>query len=375
MSNIGLEMAPESKVPQGPRHRGVSWVAVLLSIGVLAAIAFAVKFGIERIPALGSGPEDYQGEGTEPTVAVTVQKGDTLAEIGRTLKADGVVASVDAWLNAAKREPDAAKIGPGQYAMLSRMSAQAAVARMIDPDTRITNELLLREGLTKEQTFEAINQAAGISVAKLEKASEAGKIGLPEYAKDNAEGFLFPATYDLEPGETANQILSRLVNRWDKAATDVGLDEGAKKLGFTPYEIMIIASLVQAEGHPEDFDKVARVIYNRLDEATWGGTYGYLQMDATINYALGKSDINLTTQELQNTDSPYNTYKNQGLPPTPINSPGEAAMKAALNPAEGDWLYYVTVNPDTGETKFTNDYDEFLGFKQEFADWLAQNPQ
>ena len=98
---------------------------------------------------------------------------------------------------------------------------------------------------------------------------------------------------------------------------------------------MIIASLIQSEGHPEDFDKVARVIYNRLDEATWGGTYGYLQMDATVNYALGKSDINLTTEELQNTDSPFNTYLNPGLPPTPINSPGEAAMEAALNPADG----------------------------------------
>ena len=144
---------------------------------------------------------------------------------------------------------------------------------------------------------------------------------------------------------------------------------------MTPYEAMIIASLVQAEGHPDDFDKVARVIYNRLDPETWGGTYGLLQMDATVNYALDKSEINLTTEELQNTDSPYNTYKNPGLPPTPINSPGEAAIEAALNPADGDWLYYVTVNPDSGETKFTADYNEFLGFKSELTDWLAANPQ
>lgn len=375
MSNIGLEMSPGSQAPHGPRHRGVSWVAVLLSVGVLVLLGLGVRAAIEYIPALGAGPADYTGEGTEPTVVTTVNKGDSLAAIGRTLKADGVVASVDAWLDAAKREPDAEKIGPGQYEMLSQMSAESAVARMIDPDTRITNTLLLREGLTKAQTFEAINKATGISVAKLEKASESGDIGLPKYAKDNAEGFLFPATYDLEPDETATRILTRLVDRWDRAATKLKLDEGARQLGYTPYEVMIVASLVQAEGHPEDFDKVARVIYNRLDEATWGGTYGFLQMDATLNYVLGKSDINLTTEELQSTDSPFNTYKYPGLPPTPINSPGEAAMQAALNPAEGDWLYYVTVNPDTGETKFTNNYDEFLGFKQEFAEWLKQNPQ
>jgi len=352
----------------------MSWVAIVLSIGVLALIAFGVKFAIDRIPALGSAPADYVGEGTDPVVS-TVEQGDTLAEIGRTLKADGVVASVDAWLEAASREPETAKIGPGQYDMLKEMSAESAVARMIDPDTRIVDQLLLREGLRKDQSFQAIKDATGISIKKLEAAEASGDIGLPTYAEDDAEGFLFPATYELQEGESATQILSRLVKRWQQAADEVSLEEGAEQVGYTPYEVMIIASLIQSEGHPEDFDKVARVIYNRLDEDTWGGTYGFLQMDATVNYALGKSDINLTTEELQNTDSRYNTYKYPGLPPTPINSPGEAAMEAALNPADGPWLYYVTVNPDSGETKFTDDYDEFLGFKQELSEWLAANPQ
>jgi UPF0755 protein len=373
MSNLGLQLSPGSEVPHGPRHRLSSWVAILISLGVLAAIGFGIKLAIDNLPALGGGATDFEGAGTEPAVVSTVNEGDTLAQIGRTLKADGVVASVDAWLEAAKTEPDAAKIAPGQYEMLSQMSAEAAVARMLDPAARVTDTLLLREGLTKAQTFQTIKKRTGIPIGDLEKASTSGDIGLPDYAKDNAEGFLFPATYELREKETATALLTRLVDRWDQAATAVDLQEGAKRLGYTPYEIMIIASLVQAEGHPEDFDKVARVIYNRLDEQTWGGTYGYLQMDATINYALGKSDINLTKEELQNTDSPFNTYRNPGLPPTPINSPGEAAMAAALNPADGDWLYYVTVNPDTGETKFTNDYDEFLRFKAEFSDWVKQN--
>jgi peptidoglycan lytic transglycosylase G len=373
MSNLGLQMSSDSRPPEGPRHRGRSWIAILLSLGVLALIGFGVKFAIENIPDLG-GPADYAGEGTDP-VEVKVEDGQTLTEIGRTLKALGVVASVDAWLDAANKEPKAKLIGPGVYDMRTEMSAQAAVDRMVDPDTRITDKLLLREGLRFTQSIEAISKATGISKKKLVAASEGGRIGLPKYAEDNAEGFLFPATYELEKGESATDILTRLVARWEESATTLGLDAGAAERGVTPYEAMIIASLVQAEGHPDDFDKVARVIYNRLDEATWGGTYGYLQMDATINYALGKSDINLTTEELQNTDSPYNTYKNPGLPPTPINSPGEAAIDAALNPADGPWLYYVTVNPDTGETKFTDNYDEFLGFKSELSDWLAANPQ
>jgi len=371
MSNLGLGLTPESRAPQGPRHRGLSWVAILLSVAVLVGIGLAVRAVVALIPNFG-GPPDYDGEGLQPVVS-TVEEGDTLAEIGQTLKADGVVASVDAWLAAARAEPKTATIGPGQYDMLTQMSAESAVARMVDPATRITDELLLREGLRMDQTFAAVSEATGLSVKKLEKASESGEIGLPAYAKDFAEGFLFPATYELEQGESATQVLSRLTARWDKAAEKVGLEAGAKQVGYSPYEVMIIASLVQSEGHPDDFDKVARVIYNRLDEATWGGTYGYLQLDATVNYVLKSSEINLPTEKIQGTKSPYNTYLNTGLPPTPINSPGEAAMEAALNPADGDWLYYVTVNPDTGETKFTADYDEFLSFRAELQKWYAEN--
>jgi UPF0755 protein len=131
---------------------------------------------------------------------------------------------------------------------------------------------------------------------------------------------------------------------------------------------MVIASLVQAEGHPDDYGKVSRVIYNRLAAGM------PLQLDATVNYALKKSDINLSPDQIA-TDSPYNTYVYPGLPPTPINQPGEAAMAAALAPDEGDWLYFVAVNPDTGETKFTADYNEFLRFKKQFEDYIAANPQ
>ncbi len=373
MSNLGLQMSSDSRPPEGPRHRGRSWVAILLSLGVLAMIGLGVRFAIENIPEFG-GPADYIGEGTDP-VEARVEEGQTLAEIGRTLKDLGVVASVDAWLEATAKEPKSKTIGPGVYDMRKEMSAEAAVERMIDPEARITDKLLLREGLRLNQSIEAISAATGISKKKLVTASEGGKIGLPAYAEDNAEGFLFPATYELEKGESATEILSRLVDRWGESAEELNLDAAAAENGVTPYEAMIIASLVQAEGHPDDFDKVARVIYNRLDPDTWGGTYGLLQIDAALNYALDKSDINLTTEELQNTESPFNTYKYPGLPPTPINSPGEAAIEAALNPADGPWLYYVTVNPDTGETKFTDNYEEFLGFKAELSAWLAANPQ
>ncbi len=373
MSNVGLPMAPETSTPRGPRGRGRSFIAVVLAIGVLLAIGYGVKLVVGLIPDFGRGPEDFVGEGTEP-VAVVVIQGQTLAQIGNTLKDEGVVASVEAWLDAAKAEPAAGSIAPGTYDMRLQMSADAAVSRMVDPSARITDRLLLREGLRIWETLEKTAEVTGLSMAKLERAAaNADAIGLPKYAKGNAEGFLFPATYELDEGETAREVLSRMVGRWEEAAADVDLVAGAKKLGWSPYEIMIIASLVQSEGHPDDFAKVARVIYNRLDEDTWGGTYGYLQLDATVNYALKSSEINLSEKKIQKTDSKYNTYLYPGLPPTPINSPGEDAMAAALNPAEGPWLWYVTVNPESGETKFTDDYDEFLTFRSELSAWYEKN--
>lgn len=374
MSNLGLQMSPESHVPEGPRHRGKSWLAILLSLCVVGLIVLGAKMVIDRVPALGLGPPDYAGEGTDP-VQVRVEQGQTLSEIGQTLKAAGVVASVDAWTDACATEPKAASIGPGLYNMRLEMSAEAALNRMLDPSSKVVNQLLLREGLRIWETYDAIHEASDIAVSKLEKAGVGGKIGLPSYAKDNPEGFMFPATYELDPDETATSVLKKLTKRYDQAAKTVDLEAGAKALGMKPYEILTIASLIQAEGHEDDFDKVSRVIHNRLDPDTWGETYGYLQLDASLNYALKGSDVVLSQDKIDSLDSPYNLYKHPGLPPTPINSPGEAAMEAALHPADGDWLYYVTVNPDTGETKFTNDYDEFLKYKQELSKWLDENGQ
>ncbi len=372
MSNLGLEMSADESAADGPHHRVRGWVAIVVSLGVLVVIGLLVKVALDNLPFLG--PPDFAGPGEDPVV-VSVQPGDTIAEMGQTLKAEGVVASVDAWIEAANEEPLALTIAPGSYDMLTRMRADEALAWMLDPDSRITTALLLREGLRIDQTVAAVSEATGLSRKRVERAASSGRIGLPKYADDNAEGFLFPATYQLEKDESARSVLRRLVDRWHQAEAEVDFDQGARRNGVSAYEALIIASLVQAEGHPDDYDKVARVIYNRLDPDTWGGTYGFLQLDATINYALRSSDVNLTTKQLQRTKSPYNTYRRTGLPPTPINSPGEAAMAAAVNPADGPWLYYVTVNPDTGETKFTDDYDEFLGFRKEFSRWLEENPQ
>ena len=156
-------------------------------------------------------------------------------------------------------------------------------------------------------------------------------------------------------------MLKAMVDRFEQAADDVGLVEGAAAAGYTPREALTVASLVQAEVAERDFGKASRVVANRLE---LGMTLGF---DSTINYALGSDDLTLENDQLS-VDSPYNTYVNAGLPPGPINSPGEAAMAAAIAPPEGDWLYFVAVSPESDATQFTADYEEFLQFKDEFYD-------
>jgi UPF0755 protein len=163
-----------------------------------------------------------------------------------------------------------------------------------------------------------------------------------------------------------------MVARWEQAAADANLEEAAAELGYTPHELMTVASLVEAEAsRQEDRGKVARVIYNRIENPGTAGTVGLLQIDATINFALGRDLGFAISPEDRAYDSPYNTYVSEGLPPGPIEAPGDAAIAAAADPTDGDWYYYVTVNLRTGETKFAETYDEFLTYDAEFDEYCT----
>ena len=198
--------------------------------------------------------------------------------------------------------------------------------------------------------------------------------GPADYTGDGTGQVLF----EVHSGDTTTAIARNLKDQGvvrsaeaftDQAADDADLEGSAEKLGYTPGELMTIASLVEAEANrDQDRGKVARVIYNRLET---DATDHKLQIDATVNYALGRDlGLGLTQQDLQ-VDSPYNTRRYPGLPPGPIESPGDAAIAAATNPTPGNWVYYVTVNLDTGETKFSKSYNEFLKNRQELQQWCS----
>ena len=198
--------------------------------------------------------------------------------------------------------------------------------------------------------------------------SKPKSLGLPKYAKNRPEGFFFPDTYELTAESTAASTLEQMVTQYKAVTKDIGFESSAKKLGYSPYEVLTVASIIEREVNREEYRaKVARVLYNRLDKGR------KLELDSTVIYA-GKLTTNTTTPKARKIKSKYNTYRYKGLPPGPIAAPGRAAMQAAANPEKGKWMYFVTVNFDTGETKFATTEAEFNKIRQEFTDWCIANP-
>jgi UPF0755 protein len=357
MSRIGLDMAPDDARSRRPRGQRSGRGPVVIAVVALLVVALGAFLGIRSLVGGGSG--DYSGDGTG-TVTVVVAKGDSLRQIGKTLQTAGVVASESAFVDAASSDPRAQSIAPGTYVMKSQMSGQAAVTLMLDPAARQVKRLVVPEGWRMERTVAAAAKATGLSVDDLRASlTKASSLGLPAYAQGDPEGFLFPATYEFEPGVSSDKVVTAMLTRFGQSAQDLDIDGQAKARGLTPLEVVTVASILEIEVSPQDYPKAARVIYNRLAKKM------PLQLDSTVNFALGLSSLHLTAAQMR-TDSPYNTYLHAGLPPGPIDSPGDAALQAALNPVDGTWLYWVTTDPKTKTTKFATTYPEFLKLKKEF---------
>ena len=348
-------------------------LAVLVALAVVVGgFYFAVTKGVDFVRDQFADPADYAGPG-RGKVTFQVESGDTVAEMGRGLKDAGVVASVQAFINAAAAEPGASGIQVGFYQFKKEMAAADAVDILLDPENILRDTVTVPEGLRVVDILDVLAKNTDFSREQYQRVlDDPERIGLPDYAEGNPEGYLFPSTYDFGPDATPESILTAMVDRWEQAAEDADLEGRAAELGYTPHELMTVASLVEAEAsRDEDRGKVARVIYNRIENPGTAGTVGLLQIDATINFAIGRDLGFVITEEDRNFPSPYNTYVTEGLPPGPIEAPGDAAIDAAAHPADGDWLFYVTVNLKTGLTKFTASYDEFLAFSQELDEYCA----
>lgn len=356
------EFLTEDTAPAPRKKRGA--LGVVIALVVLLVIGGGAVLGGKALLSRFGGPApDYDGPGTGEA-KVQVVKGASASAIGEALERAGVVKSAAAFRDVARDDERALKIQPGWYRLRLQMKASLALDLLLDPKARLRSRVTIPEGTTVARTLELI--AKNVSEVPLASLKEAARntaaLGLPPYAKGRLEGFLFPATYDFEPGTSAVEILSTLVSEYEVRAERLDIAGRAKALGISQYDALVIASLVEGEtGNASDRGKVSRVVYNRLKLPM------RLQFDSTVKYAYGlKGEVKtrLLYRDLE-IDSPYNTYRHDGLPPAPINSPGEAAFEAALNPTAGPWLYFVVIDKN-GKSAFATTAAEFAVLKERY---------
>ncbi|WP_213814693.1 endolytic transglycosylase MltG [Glaciihabitans sp. dw_435] len=349
------------------RRRGWIWLVVLLVVfgaaGGTAAYAWANFEGPIRKVLNIELPIDYTGTGNGQDTTVTVVSGDVGETIAESLHAAGVTMTKEAFYNLLLAKSEQPVFQPGTYKLQKHQSAASALTALLDPKNLVVSNVLIPEGTTITNTLKRLSKGTGVPLADFTAAAkDYVSLGVPANAP-SAEGFLFPATYTFEPGSTAKQILTRMVDR---------MYESLDAAGVAPKDrlrVLTMAALIQKEGgSTKDFYKVARVFQNRLDQKM------LLQSDATVSYGSGGTSISTTDAERADASNPYNTYVHLGLPVGPISAPGDDAIDAALHPVAGDWLYFVLVNGDTGETKFSTTLAQHEAAVAQWQSWLAAHP-
>ena len=356
-----------------PKKRRLLWLKITLPIViVLAAVGGVGAYGwfhyntqvraLLGIPL----PTDYKGAGNGEQVVITIQSGDIGSDIARTLHDKGVTMTFDSFyklLLAQKAQPN---FQPGNYSLQKEMSAQSALDALMNPSNKITDKLLITEGTTLPKALEIIAQTTGIALTDLQAASkDLASFGLPAEAP-SLEGYLFPATYQLDGGLTSHDVLKLMVDT---------MFQHLDKAGVAPadrHKVLTMAALIQREAGPNqaDFYKISRVFKNRLDQGI------NFESDATVAYGTGNFKTVFTTDaERADASNPYNTYVHPGLPIGPIGLPGDLAIDAALHPVDGAWLFFVPINLATGETVFSVTVDQHDAAVQQLHDWCAASPE
>jgi UPF0755 protein len=363
------------------RRRFASGFALSLLIVVVVG---AVFLGSKLWHTMFGGGNDYSGDGVNDVV-IQIHDGDSTTAIGKTLEDHKVVATVKAFVEAAEGNSAISAIQPGFYKVRTEIPASNAVARLADPQNRV-GKLVLPEGRQLDDVQDVKTNAVTdgilslvsratcvnldgdrhcVSVDDLRKAAgsaEPSELSVPDWARNavsalgndhrRLEGLIAPGTWNIDPSASAQDILSTLIGTSATQYAQGGLLDTAKAMNMSPYQILTVGSLVQRESKPDDFAKVARVIYNRLHENRT------LEFDSTVNYPLDRIEV-ATTDADRGQHTLWNTYVRPGLPATPICSSGQPALAAAEQPAPGDWLYFVTVDMQ-GTTLFTRDYEQHL---------------
>ncbi len=369
------------RAERGRRRRRI---ALGFAGGLLIVVVVAAVFVGSNLWHSFGPQNDYAGSGKKDLV-IQVRAGDSTTAIGETLHNHDVVRTVKAFVEAAEGNEAISAIQPGYYRMRTEIPASSAVKRLADPESRV-GKLVIPEGQQLDDTtdvktnavtpgiFTMISRASCVdldgdqrcvSADDLRTAAEKtppASLSVPAWAVGpvtrmgayhrRIEGLIAPGTFNVNPSGSPQAILETLISASAVQYVKSGLLDTATAMNMSPYDVLVVASLVQREAKPQDFAKVARVIYNRLAE------HRTLEFDSTVNYPLDRREV-ATTDGDRAQQTPWNTYVSEGLPATPICSPGTDALKAAEHPEPGDWLYFVTIDAQ-GTTLFTRDYQQHL---------------
>ena len=357
-----------------PRRRKKGWIIALVVVVVLlggtAATASWAWANYEDPIRKVMGwelPIDYEGPG-HGEATVVIKSGDGGEAISAALAEAGVTRTAEAFYKLLLKQDPQVVFFPGHYQLKQEMSAQAALDALQDPANKIEASVLIKEGWSVDQTLDALVEGTGLAREDYEAAIADPTVYNIADAAPSVEGYLFPARYSFDPGVDAGGVINTLVARTFQSLDEVGVATDDR------HRVLTIASLIQREAgsNPDDFYKVSRVIHNRIDQGM------LLQFDSTSHYGYAfkhgerlESSVFTNTEELED-DNPYNTYRHAGLPIGPIGAAGDLAIDAAMNPVAGDWLYFVTVNLETGETKFTNTNAEHNRAVNELRQWCTE---
>ncbi|WP_298228820.1 endolytic transglycosylase MltG [Gryllotalpicola sp.] len=363
---LGWDVQPEP--PRRPRRRRSIATPVVVTLVILAMLGGGGWFAwtqfqpqIDAVLHIGDSA-DYAGEGTG-SVDIAIKSGDIGSNIAETLAQAGVVKTSSVFYTLLLAQSPAPVFQPGVYRLHEQMSSQAALALLLDPSSKVGVKIVIPEGTAEKTILAKASTALGIPLADLQQAAKTSpqSFGLPAQAK-TLEGFLFPATYEFDPGTTAAEVISTLVKRAKQSLTADGVAPAAV------WNTIVLASIVQKESGPNPADppKIARVFLNRIANG-WP-----LESDATVAYGTGHTNTVWTTNaERADASNPYNTYRHLGLPIGPIGNPGDAAIKAVLHPAAGTWMFFSVVNLKTGETVFSRTQAEHDAAAAQLRAWCA----
>ncbi|MEH3069224.1 MAG: endolytic transglycosylase MltG [Aeromicrobium erythreum] len=323
--------------PGGRRapRRGPRWGRIILVLALVGGIVFGGKVVWDKAGTYLNGPQDYTGRGSGEVV-VEIPSGADGQAMARILAKQDVVKTAEAFYQLSLNDDRFSTIQPGFYQLRRKMSAAAALDGLTDTSNRVEGRVVIPEGSRVGQIVKAIAAGSEIPEADVTKVlDDPSELGLPAEANGNPEGYLYPATYTVEPGTTALELLRQMVKKTLDVENDLDIDTRARALGLSKEDVLTVASILEYEAaRDEDYPKVARVLYNRIADGM------PLQLDSTVSYVSKREGDVWTTPEERANPSEYNTYQNTGLPPGPIGSPGEKTIEAALNPAQGDWLYF-----------------------------------